>query len=151
MNRVREQHATYTSVEGRPLAEGDFAQASMDGKPKNGDDKTQPVHMDEVLIEIGGKNTVPEFTEHLRGANAGDEPEFEAGYPDDVADNAWPEKHSSTESRFTPSSRRICRNSTMTSPRNSASSPASIRCAGRFATTCKRSAGTMPSAKLKTN
>ena len=37
------------------------------------DDKTQPVHMDEVLIEIGGKNTVPEFTENLRGANAGDD------------------------------------------------------------------------------
>ncbi len=73
VNSVREQHATYTSVEGRPLAEGDFAQSSMDGKPKDGDDQTQPVHMDEVLIEIGGKNTVPEFTENLRGANAGDD------------------------------------------------------------------------------
>jgi trigger factor len=34
LNNVREQHATFTSVEGRPLADGDFAQASMDGKPK---------------------------------------------------------------------------------------------------------------------
>jgi len=52
---VREQHATFTSVEGRPLAEGDFAQASMDGKPKDGNDApdSNPVHMDEVLIEIG--------------------------------------------------------------------------------------------------
>ena len=25
--------------------------------------------MDEVLVEIGGKNTMPEFTENLRGAN----------------------------------------------------------------------------------
>src|SRR6266568_75642 len=86
VNSVREQHATYTSVEGRPLADGDFAQSSMDGKPKQQDDTSQPVHMDEVLIEIGGKNTVPEFTEHLRGANAGDEREFEVSYPDDVAD-----------------------------------------------------------------
>ena len=31
LNSVREQHATYTSMEGRPLADGDFAQASMDG------------------------------------------------------------------------------------------------------------------------
>jgi trigger factor len=83
---LREQHATYASIEGRSLADGDFAQASMDGKPKDGDDKTQPVHMDEVLIEIGGKNTVPEFSEHLRGANAGDEREFEVKYPDDSAD-----------------------------------------------------------------
>jgi trigger factor len=87
LNNVREQHATFTSVEGRSLAEGDFAQASMDGKPKDGDDKTQPVHMDEVLIEIGGKNTVPEFTEHLRGANSGDTREFDVVYPEDAQDN----------------------------------------------------------------
>ena len=55
LNSVREQHATFTSVEGRPLADGDFAQSSMDGRPKDTDDKTQPVHMDEVLIEIGAR------------------------------------------------------------------------------------------------
>src|SRR6202035_3374832 len=33
---VREQHATFTSIEGRPLADGDFAQASFDGQPKEG-------------------------------------------------------------------------------------------------------------------
>ena len=42
--------------------------------------------MDEILIEIGGKNTVPEFTENLRGANAGDEREFEVSYPEDTSD-----------------------------------------------------------------
>ena len=86
LNSVREQHATYTSVEGRPLQDGDFAQASMDGRPKDTDDKTQPVHMDEVMVEIGGKNTVKEFTENLRGANAGDEKEFEVVYPEDTND-----------------------------------------------------------------
>ena len=86
LTSLREQHATYTSVEGRALADGDFAQASMDGRPKEQDDKTQPVHMDEVLIEIGGKNTVPQFSENLRGANAGDTREFEVAYPEDSAD-----------------------------------------------------------------
>ena len=86
LNNVREQHATFTSVEGRPLADGDFAQSSMDGKPKQDDGTAQPVHMDEVLIEIGGKNTVPEFTENLRGANADDTREFEVVYAEDVAD-----------------------------------------------------------------
>jgi trigger factor len=86
LNNLREQHATFTSVEGSPLAEGDFAQASMDGKPKEDDGTAQPVHMDEVLIEIGGKNTVPEFTQNLRGANTGDEKEFEVVYPDDTSD-----------------------------------------------------------------
>jgi trigger factor len=83
LNNVREQHATYTSVEGRPLQDGDFAQASMDGRPKEAEDKTQPVHMDEVLIEIGGKNTVPEFSDNLRGANAGETRQFEVKYPED--------------------------------------------------------------------
>jgi trigger factor len=83
---VREQHATFTTVEGSPLGDGDFAQASMDGKPKEEDSTAKPVHMDEVLIEIGGKNTVPEFTEHLRGANAGETREFEVVYPEDTAD-----------------------------------------------------------------
>ena len=86
LNNLREQHATFTTVEGSSLGDGDFAQASMDGRPKDTDDKTQPVHMDEVLIEIGGKNTVPEFTENLRGANAGDEKSFEVSYPEDAND-----------------------------------------------------------------
>src|SRR5580700_4315430 len=90
LNSVREQHATYTTVEGRPLAEGDFAQASMDGKPKDGKDvadaKANPVHMDDVLIEIGGKNTVPEFSQHLTGASAGDERTFDVIYPEDAPD-----------------------------------------------------------------
>jgi trigger factor len=90
LNSVREQHATYATVEGRALAEGDFAQASMDGKPKDGKDvadaKANPVHMDDVLIEIGGKNTVPEFSQNLTGATAGEERVFDVSYPDDISD-----------------------------------------------------------------
>ena len=86
LNNVREQHATFASIEGRPLADRDFAQASMDGRPKDDDANTKPVHMDEVLIEIGGKNTVPEFTTNLRGANAGEQREFEVSYPEQTTD-----------------------------------------------------------------
>ena len=86
LDGVREQHATFTSVEGRALADGDYAQVSLDGKPKdapeNSDDK--PVHMDEVLVEIAGKNTMPEFTENLRGASPGDERVFEVTYAQDA-------------------------------------------------------------------
>jgi trigger factor len=102
LNNIREQQATFTSIEGRTLADGDFAQASMDGRQKGdgkpeGDggskkggvqenDKPKPVHMDEVLIEIGGKNTLPEFSANLRGASAGDEREFKVVYPEETAD-----------------------------------------------------------------
>ncbi len=82
LNGAREQHATFTSVEGRALADGDYAQVSLDGQPKDGDGK--PVHMDEVLVEIAGKNTMPEFTENLRGASPGDERVFEVTYAQDA-------------------------------------------------------------------
>jgi trigger factor len=90
LSNLREQRATYTDVEGRALAQGDFAQASMDGRPKDGKDikeaSANPVHMDDVLIEIGGKNTVAEFTQNLTGTSAGDERTFEVSYPEDIAD-----------------------------------------------------------------
>ena len=81
---LREQHATYTSVEGRALADGDYAQVSLDGQPKDGDGK--PVHMDEIMVEIAGKDTMPEFTENLRGASAGDERVFDVVYAQDAAE-----------------------------------------------------------------
>jgi len=86
---LREQHASFTVVEGRALADGDFAQVSLDGNPKSDEGKSgegQPVHMDEVLVEIAGKNTMPEFTEHLRGTGPGDERTFDVNYPQDTED-----------------------------------------------------------------
>src|SRR5262249_52534079 len=84
LNSIREQHATFSSVEGRSLADGDFAQASLDGKPKDGEGK--PVHMDDILVEIGGKTTMPEFTENLRGVSTGEERTFDVVYPEDSND-----------------------------------------------------------------
>ncbi len=84
LNDLREQHAMFTSVEGRPLTDGDFAQVSLNGKPKDGEGN--PVHMDDILVEIAGKNTMPEFTENLRGAAAGDERSFDVTYPEDSSD-----------------------------------------------------------------
>ena len=87
LNHLREQRATFEAVEGRALADGDFAQVSLDGQPKEGGSAdAKPVHMDEVLVEIAGKNTMPEFTENLRGANAGDERSFDVTYPEDSSD-----------------------------------------------------------------
>ena len=94
---LRERHASFNPVEGRALADGDFAQVSLDGNPKPGKSESeteagkksgegQPVHMDEVLVEIAGKDTMPEFTEHLRGASPGDDRTFDVNYPEDTHD-----------------------------------------------------------------
>jgi trigger factor len=93
---LQDQRATFTTIEGSPLGDGDFAQVSLDGKPKDaegaaspatpGPTGSNPVHMDDILVEIGGKGTMPEFTENLRGASAGDERTFDVHYPQDFSD-----------------------------------------------------------------
>jgi trigger factor len=84
LKNLQERQATFSSIEGRPAADGDYAQVGLDGKPKDGVGK--PVHMDEVLVEIAGKDTMPEFTTNLRGVSAGDEKTFDVVYPEDFAD-----------------------------------------------------------------
>ena len=90
IEEIREQHATYTPIEDRTLAEGEFAQVSLEGNPKGAEGAPAkdgaPIKMDEILVEIGGKNTLPEFTENLRGASAGDERTFDVKYIDDYSD-----------------------------------------------------------------
>jgi trigger factor len=107
LKSLQEQRATFTAIEGSPLGDGDFAQVSLDGKPKDAEggsaspathDSTKPastkpgptgsnpVHMDDILVEIGGQGTMPEFTENLRGASAGDERTFDVHYPQDFSD-----------------------------------------------------------------
>ena len=102
LKNLQEQKATFTAIEGSPLGDGDFAQVSLDGKPKDAEGATpspvtpgpikpgptgsNPVHMDDILVEIGGKGTMPEFTENLRGASAGDERTFDVHYPQDFSD-----------------------------------------------------------------
>jgi trigger factor len=86
LKSLQEQKATFSPIEDRPIADGDYAQVSLDGTPKLDEAGTKPVHMDDVLVEIGGKNTMPEFTENLRGANAGETRTFDVNYPEDFSD-----------------------------------------------------------------
>jgi trigger factor len=84
LKNLQEQHATFVSVEGRTLEDNDFAQVSLDGRPEDG--QGQPVHMDDLLVEIGGSNTMPEFTENLRGRSVGDDVSFAVHYAADFSD-----------------------------------------------------------------
>ncbi|HEV7522861.1 MAG TPA: trigger factor [Candidatus Angelobacter sp.] len=77
-------------LEDEPEAEGAEAEnTEAEGKAESTEEKdapTKPVQMEEVLVEIGGANTIPEFTEHLAGAKAGEERSFEVTYPEDFHD-----------------------------------------------------------------
>lgn len=87
LKNIREQQAAYTAVEEeRPVADGDFAVVSFKGTPKDAESDAKPVEVDEIMVEIGGQNTIPEFSENLRGVKPGEQRTFDVKYADDFAD-----------------------------------------------------------------
>ena len=98
LNRVLDSHATVEPVEeDRALADGDWAEIQFRGEVKDlaqtvteegvQNASTQaPITGEDVLIEIGGKNTLAAFNDALRGAKAGQELKFEVDYPADFGE-----------------------------------------------------------------
>ena len=98
LNRVLESHATVEPVEeDRTLVDGDWAEIQFRGEVKDlaqtvteegvQNASTQaPITGEDVLIEIGGKNTLAAFNDALRGAKAGQELKFEVDYPADFGE-----------------------------------------------------------------
>jgi trigger factor len=96
--RVLDGHATVETVEeDRALVDGDWAEIQFRGDVKDlaqtvtedglaSTSTAEPIVGDDVLIEIGGKNTLPAFNEALRGTKVGQELKFEADYPADFGD-----------------------------------------------------------------
>jgi trigger factor len=98
LNRVLDNHATVEPIEeDRPLADGDWAEIQFHGEVKDlaqtvseegleNTSKREPVTGEDVLVEIGGKNTLPAFNEALRGSKTGQELKFEVEYPADFGE-----------------------------------------------------------------
>jgi trigger factor len=99
LSRMLESHATVEPVEEeRPLTEGDWAEIQFRGEIKplaqtvteegvtSADPAAEPVTGEDVLIEIGGKNTLPAFNDALRGTKVGQELTFEVVYPQDFGE-----------------------------------------------------------------
>jgi len=80
-----EQNSTYVNVdEERGLADGDYGSVSFKGTAA--EEGTEPVEMNDVLVEIGGDKTIPAFSENLRGAKVGETRGFDVTYEEDFAD-----------------------------------------------------------------
>jgi trigger factor len=99
LTRLMESHATVEPVEeDRALTEGDWAEIQFSGEIKplaqtvteegvtSVEPPAAPVTGEDVLIEIGGKNTLPAFNDALRGAKVGQELTFEVVYPPDFGE-----------------------------------------------------------------
>jgi trigger factor len=96
---VLDHHAVVEPVEeDRALADGDWAEIGFTGQVQDlaqvvgeeqkatEDSAAQAITGEDVLIEIGGKNTLQAFNEALRGAKVGQELSFEASYPAEFGD-----------------------------------------------------------------
>ena len=93
LSRVLDSHATVEPVEeDRALVDGDWAEIQFRGEVQDlaqtvteegvaNASKSEPITGEDVLIEIGGKNTLPAFNEALRGTKAGQELKFEVIVP----------------------------------------------------------------------
>jgi trigger factor len=96
LDRVLESHGTVEPIEeDRPLQDGDWAEIKFVGKRRETDggtpdpsieERTEDVQGDDVLVEVGGKNTLPAFTDALRGKKAGDQFSVEVDYPKEFGD-----------------------------------------------------------------
>jgi trigger factor len=84
VNRLRDSHATFEPVEGRPAMDGDFALVDIKGSFPYGDGKD--FEAEKTLIEIGGEETMPEMTAHLRNAEPGASVSFQKDFPADMPD-----------------------------------------------------------------
>jgi trigger factor len=82
-------------TEDRPLADGDFAQITFTGivqpaeseaTPPGTLDAQQPITGQDVMVEIGGPNTLDSFNAALRGATVGQQLKFEVSYPPDFGE-----------------------------------------------------------------
>jgi trigger factor len=80
IDEIREQKAQYINIDPRPVVDGDFAVVSLESLEGVVGD---PVKTDEMVLEIGAKETFEAFTENIRGLTPGDEKDFEVVYPED--------------------------------------------------------------------
>jgi trigger factor len=79
IEQLREQKAEYVNLDPRPIEDGDYAVISL----KSTGGIEPPVEQDELVLHIGDEETLPGFTENLRGLSPGDEKDFEITYPED--------------------------------------------------------------------
>lgn len=98
LNSVLDHHATVSPVEeDRPLQDGDWAEIAFTGTVQElsqtiGEDGVEnqssepPITGQDVLVEIGGKNTLQAFSDGLRGTRVGQELQLEVSYPADSGD-----------------------------------------------------------------
>jgi trigger factor len=80
IEELRHSKAEFVNEDPRPLQDGDFAVLSLESLSAV---EGPPVKNDEMTLELGGGDTLEDFSEQLRGMSPGEEKEFDVHYPED--------------------------------------------------------------------
>jgi trigger factor len=80
IEELQDQKADYINVDPRPLEEGDFAVVTLNSLSGV---EGPPIKQDELMLQMGGADTLPAFSENLRGMTPGEDKEFEVTYPEE--------------------------------------------------------------------
>jgi trigger factor len=88
LQQIREDRATIEPVEeDRAIVDGDWVQISYSGLLQGDQgESAPPITGQDSLVEIGGSETLPAFTEALRGSKPGQELKVEVTYPADYTE-----------------------------------------------------------------
>ena len=80
LEQLRDNKADYVNIDPRPVEDGDYAVVAL--KSISGVDGP-PVDQEDLMLHIGAEQTLPAFSENLRGVTPGEEREFDVAYPED--------------------------------------------------------------------
>jgi trigger factor len=83
LEELRDRAATFVPAEGRPIADGDYAQLKLKGIPAGGG---ETLDAESVLCHVGAEETMDAFNQNLRCANIGEHKNFDVTYPADYPD-----------------------------------------------------------------
>jgi trigger factor len=80
VEELRNRKAEFVNEDPRPLQDGDYALVSLE---TIGGVEGEPIRNESMSIQIGDQESLPEFTENLRGMAPDETREFTVHYPDD--------------------------------------------------------------------
>jgi trigger factor len=80
IEELRDQKAQFVNVDPRPAEVGDHAVLALESIAGL---EAPPIKQDEMVIELGGTDTLSGFTDNLVGVTPGEQREFDVIYPED--------------------------------------------------------------------
>lgn len=92
LDRIREGHAEFHPIEGRPAAPGDFAVADIGGtfvEILEPGQNPRTFRDEKITLEVGHADSMPEINDALRGAIPGETRKFRKSFADDFPNDQF--------------------------------------------------------------